>query len=53
MVYYGNDVKYKGFYQGVKSIVLLHERLLIQFDNGRVISYALDGVPKILFDENE
>ena len=53
MSFYGNKIKYKGFYKGVKSMVLQRGCLLIQFDNGRIISYDLPDVPKVLFDENE
>lgn len=50
---FGNKIHYKGFYRGVKSMVLQHGSLLIQFDNGKIIAYDLPDVPKVLFDENE
>lgn len=53
MTYYGNNIKYKGFYKGVKSIVLQRKYLLIQFDNGKIISYDIADLPKVLFDENK
>ena len=53
MTFYGNDVKYKGFYDGVKSIVLQRQHLLIQFDNGKIISYDICDIPKVLFDKNK
>jgi len=52
MAYYGNTVFYRGHLRGVKEITLLDTCLLVKFNNGKVISYNLDDVPKMVFEEN-
>ncbi|MCK5018110.1 MAG: hypothetical protein KAS32_13720 [Candidatus Peribacteraceae bacterium] len=51
MAYYGRPVYYRGHLDKVKSMTLLHDLLLIQFYDGRVIAYENLGTPKVIFEE--